>query len=193
MLDNLKNIPVILGSQSPRRKELLAGMGVDFDVVVKETDESFDPDLLPEQIVASIAEKKAAAFNNAEYEDHLLITADTIVVAHNTILGKPQDRDDAFRMLSMLSDDTHQVMTAVSVLWKGELRTFVECTDVVFPELSTDEINYYLEHYKPYDKAGAYGIQEWMGIVAIDQIKGSYTNVVGLPTARLYQELKNIK
>ncbi|MGJ1431907.1 Maf family nucleotide pyrophosphatase [Sphingobacterium spiritivorum] len=193
MLDNLKNIPVILGSQSPRRKELLSGMGIDFKVIVKETDESFDPELSPEEIVQSISEKKATAFRNAEYENHLLITADTIVVAHHKILGKPQDRDDAFRMLSMLSDYTHQVMTAVSILWKGELRTFVERTDVVFPELSKDEIDYYIEHFKPYDKAGAYGIQEWMGLVAIDQIKGSYTNVVGLPTARLYQELKNIK
>jgi len=192
MLKNLENISIVLGSQSPRRSELLSAMGLDFEVIVKETDESYKEGLSPKEIVAAIAEKKAWAFRVPEFQDRLVITADTIVVADDLILGKPKNRQEAKEMLTLLSGGDHEVMTAVTILWKGEMRTFVDVTEVTLNLLTADEIDYYIAYYQPLDKAGAYGIQEWLGLIGIAQLKGAYTNVVGLPTAQLYQELKKL-
>ncbi len=192
MLKNLENISIVLGSQSPRRSELLKAMGVDFEVVVKTTDESYDEALSPKEIAVAIAEQKASAFQTTEFQDKLVITADTIVVANHLILGKPKDSDAAKEMLSLLSGNTHEVMSAVTLLWKGQVNTFVEVTAVTLNPLTYDEIAYYVNQYQPFDKAGSYGIQEWIGLVGILKLEGTYTNVVGLPTARLYQELKKI-
>ncbi|WP_270089544.1 Maf family nucleotide pyrophosphatase [Sphingobacterium sp. SYP-B4668] len=192
MLKNLENISIVLGSQSPRRSELLKAMGVHFEVVVKTTDESYDEALSPKEIAVAIAEKKASAFQTTEFQDKLVITADTIVVANHLILGKPKDSDAAKEMLSLLSGNTHEVMSAVTLLWKGQVNTFVEVTAVTLNPLTDDEIAYYVNQYQPFDKAGSYGIQEWIGLVGILKLEGTYTNVVGLPTARLYQELKKI-
>jgi len=190
--DLLGGIRVILGSQSPRRKELLAKIGVDFEVIVKETDESYDSNEKPENIVRSIALGKINGFDGREFDGALVITSDTIVVCKGMILGKPVDKEEAFRMLNMLQGCTHEVMTAVAIAYNGEVRTFVENTKVAFDPLTEAEISFYIEQYQPYDKAGAYGIQEWIGFVGVKRLEGSYENVVGLPTARLYKELKEI-
>ena len=182
---------VILASQSPRRRELLALIGIPFDVVIKEVDESFPAQLDPVDAVRYIAEKKAKAFLS-EITDELVITADTIVTIDGRILGKPVNHIHASEMLNSLSGKKHEVITAVALLQSGSIRLFHEVTEVYFKTLSFDEIQYYIEHYKPFDKAGAYGIQEWIGAVAIERIVGSYTNVVGLPTARLYAELQEL-
>jgi len=193
MLKKLSAIPIILGSQSPRRKALLAEIGLDFTVQVKETAEHYDPNLDPRAIVRSIAEAKASCFVTESMEN-LIITADTIVVTpEQAILGKPQSKAEAAAVLRQLSGQAHYVLTAVCILYKKNLQTFVESTQVNFYPLSEEEITHYVEHSPPLDKAGSYGIQEWIGVVGIQEIKGSYSNVVGLPTARLYQELKKIE
>ncbi|WP_257669047.1 Maf family protein [Parapedobacter tibetensis] len=179
---------VILASQSPRRKELLALIGIPFEVIIKEVDESFPTDLGPVEAVRFIAEKKAKAFL-MESTDKLIIAADTIVTIDGKILGKPSNGAHAADMLNLLSGKKHEVITAVALLQSRKLRLFHEVTAVYFKELTAGEIDYYIQHYKPFDKAGGYGIQEWIGAVAIEKIVGSYTNVVGLPTARLYSEL----
>ncbi len=183
---------IILFSKSPRRQELLKLMGLDFEVITKEVDESYPAELLPEQVAQYIAEKKAHAFDD-EINDELLITADTIVAIDGEILGKPTDEADAFRMLKLLSGKTHQVYTGVSILHQHKISSFTDKTDVEIKELTNDEINYYITQYKPYDKAGAYGIQEWFGVVAVEAIHGSYTNVMGLPTEKLYKQLNSLK
>ena len=188
----LKDIRVVLGSQSPRRKELLAKLGVDFEVIVKETAETYDSDLEPEDIVKNIAMGKIGGFGGREFEDALVITADTIVVCEGEVLGKPVDQQDAFRMLHLLQGRSHEVWTGMAVSYGGRLYTFAEKTSVEFEPLNAAEINYYIAECHPYDKAGAYGIQEWIGFVAVKRLIGSYENVVGLPTARLYKELKKI-
>lgn len=180
---------IILFSKSPRRQELLKLMGYDFEVITKEVDESYPEELLPEQVAQYISEKKAHAFDN-EIDKEFLITADTIVAINGEILGKPSDAADAFRMLKLLSGKVHQVYTGVSILHQHKLLSFTDKTDVEIKELSDDEINHYINQYKPYDKAGAYGIQEWFGLVAVKAIRGSYSNVMGLPTEKLYQHLK---
>lgn len=192
LIEKLKDIRVVLGSQSPRRKDLLASLAVDFQVLVKETDESFDPTLSPEEIVRSIAGNKLSGFETPEFADALVITADTIVVFDGHILGKPSDAQEAADTLIQLQGRGHEVMTAVSLAYKGQRYSFVERTEVSLYPMSLAEIDYYVKHYLPLDKAGSYGIQEWIGLVGIKSIRGSYENVVGLPTARLYQELKNI-
>lgn len=183
---------VILFSKSPRRQELLKLMGVEFEVITKEVDESFPPELNPDEVALYIAEKKARAFDES-LDDEILITADTIVSINNKILGKPIDAEDAHRMLNLLSGKIHQVYTGVSILHKHKLTSFVDKTDVEFTELSPQEISYYIDNFKPYDKAGAYGIQEWIGLTAVKSLHGSYTNVMGLPTEKLYMELKKFK
>lgn len=192
LLDLLKAIPVVLGSQSPRRKELLNRMGIQAEVIVKETDESFDATLEPALIVAHIAGMKLRAFEPALYATELVITADTIVVHEGKILGKPKNTEEAIHTLSVLQGRSHVVMSAVAMLYKQQEYSFVEQTEVSFAALSDAEIRYYVEQFQPLDKAGSYGIQEWIGLVGVSAINGSYENVVGLPTARLYQELKNI-
>ena len=181
---------VILASQSPRRSELLSLMGIPFEVVVRKVDESFPKQLDPVSAVRHIAEKKAKAFID-DTTDGLVISADTIVTIDGQILGKPVDRDHAVNMLTRLSGRKHEVITAVALLHDGDIHLFHEVTEVYFRAFTADEIDYYIDHYRPFDKAGAYGIQEWIGIVAVDKIVGSYTNVVGLPTARLGNELRD--
>ncbi|MDH5827984.1 Maf family nucleotide pyrophosphatase [Sphingobacterium faecium] len=192
MMVNLIDKHIILGSQSPRRSQLLSELGLKFEVIVRETDEVVDALLKPIDVVRSIAEKKAAAFLN-DFEHALIITADTIVVTlGQDILGKPKNKEEAFKVLKMLSGTVHEVITAVCILNNQTLTTFSESTEVEFYPLSDEEINFYIDEFQPMDKAGSYGIQEWIGRIGIKSIKGEYTNVVGLPTARLYQELKKI-
>ncbi len=177
---------IILGSQSPRRRELLAVLGIPFSTVNIEADETFPSHLRAGEIPAYIAKQKAKAYRLELQEDELLITADTIVWADNQMLGKPRDEADAHRMLRILSGNTHQVYTAVCLATRHRiLSTFVDRTDVTFRELTDEEIDHYILHYCPMDKAGAYGIQEWIGATACVDIQGSYFNVMGLPTHKL--------
>jgi septum formation protein len=183
---------LILASKSPRRRELLKAMGFEFEIRTKEVDESFPDTLSKEEVAIYLCEKKASAFANDEIaEDEILITADTIVCLNGLILNKPGDRAHAIAMLEMLSGAKHEVITGVCLRSAGRMVSFFVSTDVYFKQLSSAEIEYYVDHYKPFDKAGAYGIQEWIGYTGIDKIEGSYFNVVGLPTAKLYAELKN--
>ena len=180
--------PIILASQSPRRQELLKLMGIDFRVVLKEVDESYPPGLTPSEIAVHISEKKAKAFDLV-VSDEIVITADTIVSLDGLILGKPENEEHAFEILSVLSGNKHEVITAVSLLKDHQIRSFYEVSEVFFKPISAEQIRYYISTGQPMDKAGAYGIQEWIGLIGIERIEGSYTNVVGLPTHRLYQEL----
>lgn len=182
---------VILFSKSPRRQELLTLMGIDFRVVTKDVDESYPPNLSPDKIAQYIAEKKAHAFDD-ELNDELLITADTIVSIDGEILGKPADEAEAKLMLQKLSGRTHQVYTGVAISHKHQISSFVDKTDVTFRNMSNEEIEFYIREYKPYDKAGAYGIQEWIGLVVITSLNGSYTNVMGLPTEKLYARISEL-
>ena len=191
--DKLKNISIILGSKSPRRKELFASMDIAFEVEVKETDESYDPTLSAVEIVKYIAETKLSAFDRHRYFDKLLICADTIVVdEQGDVLGKPADLEEAKAVIKRLAGKSHRVYTAVALAYQHQKVSFVEETTVWLNNLSNEEIDYYVERYKPLDKAGSYGIQEWIGRVGINKIIGSYENVIGLPTARLQQELKRV-
>ena len=191
---------LILASNSPRRKELLAGLGIPYDVfVLQGIDESY-PDTLPANEVAEyIARKKAKAYKNitppnweGTGEGLLFLTADTVVVCDGEILGKPRDADDACAMLRKLSGKTHQVYTGYCLLKGDKTVSGTVCSDVTFKELSDEEITHYVSKYKPFDKAGAYGIQEWIGYIGITGIRGSYYNVMGLPVQRIYEELRKI-
>lgn len=187
---------LILGSQSPRRRELLRGADVMFDAVVIDADESYPADLQAGDIPIYISRAKARAYVHELQDNDCLITADTIVWCEGQMLGKPQDEADARRMLHLISGRTHQVYTGVTIVWRkmGEVQyqSFVADTDVTFRELTDEEIDYYLAHYHPMDKAGAYGIQEWIGHVGCSGLRGSYFNVMGLPIQRLWVELKKI-
>ncbi|GAA4788854.1 Maf-like protein [Olivibacter ginsenosidimutans] len=187
-MENLANKNIILASQSPRRKELLASLGLNFKVEVKEVDESYPVSMRGAAVALYIATKKAEAFP-IHADNDLVITADTVVSIDDMILGKPADYEEAFKMLKQLSDKRHEVITGVALKTKDKVRSFYEVTAVYFNKLNDEQIAYYLNTYKPFDKAGAYGIQEWIGAVAVDHIEGSYTNVMGLPTAKLYKEL----
>lgn len=192
MLENLKKYNVILASKSPRRQELLRGMGVDFEVLTKETPETFDSTLPAEEVPEFLSLQKSMAFSADELPtDFLLITSDTVVIVDDEILGKPKDRTDAFRMLKLLSGKTHHVVTGVTVRSEQKTSSFSVKSEVTFAELDEDEMTYYIDHCKPFDKAGAYGIQEWIGYVGISGLNGSFYNVMGLPTHRLYQVLKS--
>ena len=187
-----KKLKIILASASPRRKELLAGLDLDFEVkVLKGVSESYPESLRAEEVPQYISREKAAAYQVAD--DELLLTADTVVVVNNTILGKPHDADDAHRMLRLISGRTHQVVTGVTLTTAKAQKTFGVTTDVTFRQLTDDEIDYYITHYRPFDKAGAYGIQEWIGYVGVTSIHGSYYNVMGLPVQRIYQEILEIE
>lgn len=181
---------VILASNSPRRKELLGQLGINFEVKAKDIDESFPKSFRPEAVAVYIAEKKANSFID-HITSELLIAADTVVAIDDEIFGKPIDHQDAKRMLQRLSARSHEVITGVALLHQGRIYSFFEKTIVHFKELTESEIEYYIATYKPFDKAGAYGIQEWIGMIGVDKIEGSYTNVVGLPTARIYHEIKS--
>ncbi len=189
MGDNTKNTTIILASKSPRRQEILTQMGVRFLVRTKDVDESFPDGLKAEEVAVYISEQKAKAFL-PELDDELLISSDTIVCLGEKIIGKPNDEADAFRILSSLSAKMHRVITAVTFLQHEKMETLYDITEVHFNPLSSDEINYYIRKYKPFDKAGAYGIQEWIGYIGIQKIVGSYTNVMGLPSELVYQRLK---
>ncbi len=192
MLSNLKKYHVILASKSPRRQELLRGMGLDFEILTKETPENYPSDLPLDEVPKYLSLQKSLAFADEELPtDYLLITSDTVVICEGEILGKPKDREDASRMLELLSGKTHHVVTGVTVRSAEKTKSFAVRSNVTFAELEQDEIDYYIEHCKPYDKAGAYGIQEWIGYVGISGLEGSFYNVMGLPTRKLYQCLKN--
>jgi len=166
-------------------------MDIDFRVVLKEVDESYPPELTPEEIAVYIAEKKARAFDET-VEDEVVLTADTIVCIGNKILGKPSTAGHAVEMLQTLSGRMHQVITGVCLLYKHRYHTFYDVSEVFFGELTEDEIRNYVDKYQPFDKAGSYGIQERIGLIGIERINGSYTNVVGLPTEKLYRELMKL-
>lgn len=182
---------IILASKSPRRQELLRLMDVDFRIVLKDVDESYPDGLTPEEIAVYIAEKKAKAFDE-EINDEIVLTADTIVAIDGKILGKPENTDHAAEMLSLLSGKVHRVVTGVCLLYKHKYNLFHDVSEVFFRKLTEQEIRSYVDKYQPLDKAGAYGIQEWIGLIGIQRINGSYTNVVGLPTEKLYQQLKSL-
>ena len=193
MLDNLKKYKVILASASPRRRELLAGLDVEFEVrALPDVDESFPADLQGGDIPLHISKKKADAYRPVMAADELVITADTIVWLDGVALGKPVDEDDARRMLRNMSGKTHSVFTGVAITTKDNQRCFVAQSDVTFAQLTDDEIDYYIAKYRPMDKAGSYGAQEWIGYIGMSNIVGSYFNVMGLPVQRLYSELKEI-
>lgn len=182
---------IILASNSPRRKELLAGLGVEFDVrLIDGIDETYPGDIESHDVAEYIAKKKADAYKQSIASNELIITADTIVILGDEIFGKPLNADDAYAMLQKLSGKTHQVITGVCLLTKNEQRVFRVTTDVTFKELEMEEIKYYVDNYKPFDKAGAYGIQEWIGYIGVTSLNGSYFNVVGFPVQRIYTELQ---
>ena len=179
---------IILSSNSPRRKELLAGLGIDFEVrLMKGVDESYPADTPLQDVALYIATEKASAYEVAD--DELVITADTVVLVGDEILGKPKSRADAYDMLRKISGKTHQVITGVCLTTQKQQRRFSVKTDVEFKELSDNEINHYIDVFHPFDKAGAYGIQEWIGYIGVLSLKGSYYNVMGLPVQRIYEEL----
>lgn len=181
---------IVLASNSPRRRELLAGLGLPFEVrVLQDIDESYPHDLPVSEVALYIAGKKADAYRSVIQPDELIITADTVVIVGDEILGKPVDEADAIRMLHELSGRTHQVTTGVCLLTSTQERRFAVTTDVTFKTLTDEEIHYYVDHYKPFDKAGAYGIQEWIGYIGVTGLNGSYYNVMGLPVQRIYNEL----
>ncbi len=181
---------LILASNSPRRKELLAGLGVPFEVrVLQDIDEHYPENLPVNEVARYIAKEKADAYRRIVAADELIITADTVVIVGDEILGKPVDEADAVRMLKLLSGRTHQVMTGVCLLTAEKERCFDVTTDVTFKALTDEEIHYYVNRYRPFDKAGAYGIQEWIGYIGVTGLNGSYYNVMGLPVQRIYQEL----
>lgn len=191
ILEHLNRYTVVLASKSPRRQELLKGMGVKFVTLTKETREDY-PEMPFEKVPEYLSRQKSLAFTDDELpEGFLLITADTVVIADNEILGKPKDRADAIRMMHILSGKSHHVVTGVTVRSKDKIETFSANSEVTFAPLDEEEMAYYVDQYKPYDKAGAYGIQEWIGYVGISGLQGSFYNVMGLPTRMLYQTLKN--
>lgn len=192
MLSNLKKYQIILASKSPRRQELLRGMGMEFSILTKETDERFPSDMPLDEVPKYLSLQKSLAFTEDELPaDYLLITSDTVVICEGEILGKPKDREDAERMLQLLSGKTHHVVTGVTVRSAEKTESFAVRSNVTFAQLDDEEIDYYIEHCKPYDKAGAYGIQEWIGYVGISGLEGSFYNVMGLPTRKLYGVLKS--
>ena len=188
----LENYHIILASNSPRRRQLLAGLDLDFEVkVLPDIEENYPEHLSTSEIPVYIATEKAAAYKDLMAEYDLIITADTVVVLGDEVLGKPVDAEDARRMLRELSGKTHQVITGVCLMTCQRQRSFAVKTDVSFKELTEDEIAYYVEKYQPFDKAGAYGIQEWIGYIGVTSLNGSYFNVMGLPVQRIYTELQS--
>ncbi len=190
IIPNLENYRIILASRSPRRQQLLYELGLDFDVVIKDFDESFPEGLEGRSIAEYISHQKAVSFRGELEDRDIVITADTVVWCNNILLGKPRDYSDAAFMLGAISGNTHEVITGLTLLSNSRERTFSVSSKVTFDPLSSEEIDFYIEKYKPYDKAGAYGIQEWIGLIACSSIEGSYFNVVGLPVRTLYKELK---
>ena len=194
MLDNIKYYKVILASASPRRHELLRGLDVEFTVKrLPDVEETYPAELQAGDVPLYLSKKKADAYRPIMGDDELVITADTIVWLDDKVLGKPADVDEARRMLHNMSGKRHAVFTGVTITTKSEQRSFVAQSNVTFAVLTDEEVEYYIEKYKPMDKAGAYGAQEWVGYIGMENIEGSYFNVMGLPVQRLYCELKKIK
>ena len=182
---------IILASNSPRRKQLLAGLDIPFEVrVLQNIDESYPHDLPVSEIAEFISRKKASAYLHTMSSDELVITADTVVILGQQVMGKPHDETEAKHMLSALSGHTHQVTTGVTLSTHNRQLSFSVTTDVTFKKLSSDEIDYYVSTYRPTDKAGAYGIQEWIGYIGVTALEGSYFNVMGLPVQRIYEALR---
>lgn len=189
---DLLNCTLLLGSKSPRRRELLERLGIPCRMVDIDVDETLSEAVAPARVAETLARRKSLAYTTAIADNEVLVTADTVVVHEDTVLGKPHSSEEAVAMLQMLSDCTHQVYTGVCLRGSESMVSFTECTDVSFHHLTLQEITYYVNTYRPYDKAGSYGIQEWIGMVGIDRIEGCFYNVMGLPVARLYKELKRL-
>lgn len=190
-LTNLEKYQITLASQSPRRKQLLELMQIPFVIEVKNVDESFPPHLKSEKVVLYLSEKKASVYEINSDSNLLIITADTIVVLNDEIIGKPADHNDALKMLQKLSGKMHEVFTGVCLKTKSKKETFFCRSEVYFRNISAEEIEYYVTTFKPFDKAGAYGIQDWFGLTGIEKINGSFYNVMGLPTKELFEHLIN--
>lgn len=189
--EKFKNYKIILASGSPRRQQFLKELDIDFEIRLKEIEEIYPDHLQAEEITDFLAKLKASAFENDLQDNEVLITSDTIVWLENKALGKPSDASQAVKMLTEMSGKTHKVITSVCIKTTQKELVFHDGTLVTFASLTLEEIEYYLNNYQPFDKAGSYGIQEWIGLVAIEKIEGSYANVVGLPTHKLYKELIN--
>lgn len=193
MFENLKRYNIILASNSPRRKELLGQLGIPFTIkTLSGIDESYPSDLKGEEVALYIVRKKSAAYKATMNDDDLIITADTIVCVDDQVLGKPCDAAEAKEMLKKLSGKKHYVVTAVGITTKAMSREFAVSTGVSFAQLSDEIIDHYVSHYSPLDKAGAYGIQEWIGYVGVESVNGSFFNVIGLPVQRLFAELQKV-
>ena len=191
--DKLKNYNIILASGSPRRQQFFKDLDVDFEIRLKDVEEIYPSELQAEAITDFLAELKANAFNGELKPNDILVTSDTIVWHENKALGKPKDYNDAFAILESLSDKTHDVITSVCFRTTQKSVVFHEFTKVTFNKLSSESIKYYLDNYKPYDKAGAYGIQEWIGFVGVSKIEGSYANVMGLPVDKVFEYLSTFE
>jgi septum formation protein len=189
LLEKFKNINIILASGSPRRQELFKELGLDFKIKVKPIEEVYSLNLKQEEITNYLAELKAKVFDIELRENDLVITSDTIVWIHDKALEKPKNELEAARMLQELSGNNHKVITSICLKSKNNQKTFFDVTTVYFKELTKEEISFYVEKYKPFDKAGAYGIQEWIGFIGVTKLEGSYFNVMGLPVHKLYEEL----
>jgi septum formation protein len=193
MLRNkLEKYTLILASGSPRRQQFFKDLDLDFEIRLKEIEEIYPPELKAHEITNYLAELKASAFEGELNPNEILITSDTIVWHNNTALGKPKDEQDAFEILKSLSNSTHEVITSVCFKTNEKVEILYEITKVTFNELSDESIRYYLKNYKPYDKAGSYGIQEWIGFIGVSKIEGSYANVMGMPTDKVYEYLNNL-
>lgn len=190
--EKLKNYNVILASGSPRRQQFLKDLNLDFEIRLKEVEEIYPEELKAEQITNFLAELKANVFEESLQPNDILITSDTIVWHNGKALGKPKDYDDAFDILKSLSGNTHEVITSVCFKLNKKTTTFHDVTKVTFKKLSDEEIDYYIKNYSPFDKAGSYGIQEWIGFIGVSKIEGSYANVMGLPVDQVYEYLKNL-
>lgn len=190
--EKLKNYKLILASGSPRRQQFFRDLDLDFEIRLKETEEVYPPNLIEEDITDYLAVLKSDAFEGELQNNEILITSDTIVWHDNKALGKPKDYEDAFLMLQSLSNKTHKVITSVCFKTIDTINVISETTLVTFHPISDEQIKYYLDHYRPFDKAGSYGIQEWIGFVGVAKIEGSYPNVMGLPVDKVFQYLQNI-
>ncbi|MDX9704483.1 MAG: Maf family nucleotide pyrophosphatase [Weeksellaceae bacterium] len=190
LIEKFKTKKILLGSQSPRRQELLKALGVDFKVVKISSDENYPENLRNEKITEFISLSKANAYSNLK-ENEILITADTLVVLNDEVLGKPIDENEAFQMIRKLAGNTHQVFTSVCVRTIEKTLTFSDKTDVIFDEFTDEEINYYIQNFHPFDKAGAYGIQDWLGYAKVKGIQGCYYNVMGFPLSKFYRKMQS--
>ena len=190
--DKFKDYKIILASGSPRRQQFFKDLNLDFEIRLKDIEEIYPDNLQGVAITNYLAQLKANAFDGEIAENEILVTSDTIVWLNRKALGKPKDYDDAFLILKSLSNETHEVITSVCFKTINKVETIFDVTKVTFNQLTDEVIHYYLENYKPFDKAGAYGIQDWIGLIGITRIDGSYTNVVGLPTEKVYQYLSKL-